>query len=237
MSTNPSASLEPPLLAYDTGRRLAAEALGTALLLAVVVGSGIMGERLAGGNVAIALLANTLATGAGLVVLIGVFGPISGAHFNPAVSFSFALRRELPWPLAALYLIAQVVGAVAGVWLAHAMFGEAIVQVSTKLRDGPAQALSEFVATFGLTATILGTLRFRPEATPYAVGLYITSAYWFTASTSFANPAVTLARSLTDTFAGIAPSSVPAFVAAELLGAAAAVALFGWLLGRDRRAA
>jgi glycerol uptake facilitator-like aquaporin len=224
------ASLEPPLLPFDTGRRLVAEALGTALLLAVVVGSGIMGERLAGGNVAIALLGNTLATGAGLVVLIGVFGPVSGAHFNPAVSVSFALKRELPWTLTGLYLLAQVAGAVAGVWLAHAMFGEAIVQVSTKLRDGSAQALSEFVATFGLLATILGTLRFRPEATPYAVGLYITSAYWFTASTSFANPAVTLARSLTDSFAGIAPSSAPAFIAAQFLGAAAAVGVFGWLL-------
>ena len=211
-------------------RRLAAEALGTALLLAVVVGSGIMGERLAGGNVAIALLANTLATGAALVVLISVFGPISGAHFNPAVTLVMALRRELSWPLAAAYGLAQVVGAVGGVWLAHAMFGEAILQVSIKLRDGPSQALSEFVATFGLLATILGTSRFRPAFTPAAVGLYITAAYWFTASTSFANPAVTIARSLSDSFAGIAPSSAPAFIAAQVAGALAAMAVFGWLL-------
>ena len=211
-------------------RRLAAEALGTALLLAVVVGSGIMGERLAGGNVAIALLGNTLATGAGLVVLISVFGPISGAHFNPAVTLVMALRRELSWPQAAAYGLAQVAGAVGGVWLAHAMFGEAILQVSTKLRDGPGQVLSEVVATFGLLATILGTSRFRPGFTPAAVGLYITAAYWFTASTSFANPAVTVARSMSDSFAGIAPSSAPAFILAQVAGALAAMGVFGWLL-------
>lgn len=222
-------------LSIDAPRRLAAEALGTALLLAVVIGSGIMGDRLAGGNVAIALLGNTLATGAGLVVLIGVFGPISGAHFNPAVTLVMALRRELPWPLAAGYGLVQVLGAIAGVWLAHAMFGEAILQVSAKLRDGPGQALSEAVATFGLLATILGTSRFRPAFTPVAVGLYITAAYWFTASTSFANPAVTVARSLSDTFAGIAPSSAPAFVAAQVAGALAALGVFGWLLGGDAR--
>jgi len=225
------ASLEPPLEAFDTPRRLAAEALGTALLLAVVVGSGIMGERLAGGNDAIALLGNTLATGAGLVVLITIFGPLSGAHFNPAVTLAFALRRELPWRLAAAYVAVQLVGAVAGVFMAHAMFAEPILQVSTKLRDGPAQAFSEAVATFGLLGTILGTLRFRPDFTPVAVGLYITAAYWFTASTSFANPAVTVARSLTNTFAGIAPSSAPAFIAAQIAGAIAAVWLFRWLLG------
>jgi len=226
----PDASLEPPLLRFTLSRRLAAEALGTALLLAVVIGSGIMGERLAGGNVAIALLGNTLATGAALVVLITIFGPISGAHFNPAVTLAFALRRELPVRLLFPYMAAQVAGAVLGVFAAHAMFAEPIWQVSTKLRDGPAQAWSEVVATFGLMATILGTLRFRPDFTPVAVGLYITAAYWFTASTSFANPAVTLARSLSDTFAGIAPSSAPAFIAAQLAGAVVGVAAMGWLL-------
>ena len=225
-----TASLEPPLQAFSTGRRLVAEGLGTALLLAIVIGSGIMGDRLAGGNVAVALLGNTLATGAGLVVLITLFGPLSGAHFNPAVTLVFALRRELAWPLAAAYVAVQIGGAVFGVWAAHAMFAEPILQVSTKLRAGPAQALSEFVATFGLIAAILGSVRFRPEATPAIVGLYITSAYWFTASTSFANPAVTLARSLSDTFAGIAPSSAPAFILAQLAGAIAASLLFAWLL-------
>ena len=224
------ASLESPLAGYDLPRRLTAEALGTALLLAIVIGSGIMGERLASGNVAIALLGNTLATGAGLVVLITLFGPLSGAHFNPLVSLVFALRRELPFTTAIAYAIAQVVGALVGVWAAHLMFGEPIIQVSTKLRDGPAQAFSEGVATFGLIATILGTVRFRPDFTPVAVGLYITAAYWFTASTSFANPAVTLARSLSNTFAGIAPSSTPAFMAAQLVGALAAAGLSSWLL-------
>jgi glycerol uptake facilitator-like aquaporin len=224
------ASLEPPLEPFGLGRRLTAEGLGTALLLAVVIGSGIMGERLAGGNQAIALLGNTLATGAGLVVLITIFGPISGAHFNPAVTLAFALRRKLPARLALAYVAAQIVGAVLGVFAAHAMFAEPILQISTKLRDGPAQAWSEFVATFGLLATILGALRFRPEVTPAAVGLYITAAYWFTASTAFANPAVTLARSLSDTFAGIAPASAPAFIVAQLLGATTAVAVFDWLL-------
>lgn len=217
------ASLEPPLQPHTLTQRLAAEALGTALLLAVVIGSGIMGQRLAGGNVAIALLGNTLSTGAGLVVLITVFGPVSGAHFNPAVSLVFALRRELPASVALAYVVAQIAGAVVGVLAAHAMFGEVLWQVSTKLRDGPAQAFSEAVATFGLVLTILGTLRARPDFTPAAVGLYITSAYWFTASTSFANPAVTLARSLSDTFAGIAPASAPAFIAAQLAGAVTAL--------------
>ena len=230
MEENADASLEPPLHAFSTSRRLAGEALGTALLLAVVVGSGIMGERLAGGNTAIALLGNTLATGAGLVVLITIFGPLSAAHFNPAVTLVFALRREIGWPIAAAYVLAQAVGAILGVWAAHAMFAEPILQVSTKLREGPAQAFSELVATFGLIAAILGTLRFRPEATPLIVGLYITSAYWFTASTSFANPAVTVARALSNTFAGIAPSSAPAFIVAQALGALAAAGLFGWLL-------
>jgi glycerol uptake facilitator-like aquaporin len=224
------ASLEPPLEAFSLSRRLTAEALGTALLLAVVIGSGIMGERLAGGNVAIALLGNTIATGAGLVVLISIFGPISGAHFNPAVTLAFAIRRELTVRLALAYVAAQFVGAVLGVFAAHAMFAEPILQVSAKLRDGPGQAWSEFVATFGLLATILGTLRFKPDFTPTAVGLYITAAYCFTASTSFANPAVTVARSFSNTFAGIAPSSASVFVAAQVLGAIFAVATFGWLL-------
>jgi glycerol uptake facilitator-like aquaporin len=215
---------------FSTSRRLAAEMLGTALLLAVVIGSGIMGERLAGGNAALALLGNTLATGAGLVVLITVFGPISGAHFNPAVTLVFALRREIEGRMAAAYAAAQLAGALLGVWTAHAMFAEPILQVSTRLRDGPAQAWSEAVATFGLVAAILGAVRFRPEAAPAVVGLFITAAYWFTASTSFANPAVTVARALSDTFAGIAPGSAPAFVAAQLLGAAAASGVFGWLL-------
>jgi glycerol uptake facilitator-like aquaporin len=215
---------------YSFGRRLAAEALGTALLLAVVIGSGIMGERLAGGNVAIALLGNTLATGAGLVVLITMFGPISGAHFNPAVTLAMAVRRAIRPAPAAAYVAAQIAGAVAGVWLAHAMFAEPLLQVSAKLRDGPAQALSECVATFGLLATIFAVHRFRADFLPAAVGLYITAAYWFTASTSFANPAVTLARSLSNTFAGIAPASAPAFIVAQLVGAIAASVLFGWLL-------
>ncbi|HWA64179.1 MAG TPA: MIP/aquaporin family protein [Caulobacteraceae bacterium] len=215
---------------YGVSHRLAAEALGTALLLMIVVGSGIMGQRLAGGNDAIALLGNTLATGAGLVVLITMLGPISGAHFNPAVTLVFALRREIAWPLAAAYWVTQAIGGVLGVWVAHAMFTEPIWQVSTKLRDGPSQGLAEIIATFGLVGTILGSLRFRAEATPWMVGLYITAAYWFTASTSFANPAVTIARSLSDTFAGIAPSSAPQFIAAQLIGAVAATGAFGWLL-------
>jgi len=229
------ASLEPPLEAYGLAHRLAAEALGTGLLLAIVIGSGIMGQRLAGGNDAIALLGNTLATGAGLVVLITVLGPISGAHFNPAVTIAFAMRREISWPRAVAYVAVQVVAGIAGVWLAHAMFAEPILQISTKLRGGPAQGLAEFVATFGLVGSILGSLRFRAEATPWIVGLYITSAYWFTASTSFANPAVTIARSLSNSFAGISPSSAPLFIAAQLAGAVAAVTGAGWLLrGRER---
>jgi len=199
-------------------------------MLAVVIGSGITGERLAGGNAALALLGNTLATGAGLVVLISIFGPISGAHFNPAVTLAFVIRRELSARAGAAYVAVQVVGAVLGVFAAHAMFAEPILQVSAKLRDGPSQAWSEFVATFGLLATILGVLRFRPDFTPTAVGLYITAAYWFTASTSFANPAVTVARALTDTFAGIRPADVPAFIAAQFAGAAAATLLFRWLV-------
>ena len=227
-------SLEPPLAAYSAVQRIAAEALGTALLLAVVVGSGIMGERLAGGNDALALLGNTVATGAGLVVLITVFGPVSGAHLNPAVTLAFVVRRELSARLGGAYVLAQTTGAVLGVLAAHAMFAQPLWQVSAKLRDGPAQAGSEALATFGLLVTILGTLKARPDFTPVAVGFYITAAYWFTASTSFANPAVTVARSLSDTFAGIAPGSVPAFLAAQLAGALAAVGLMGWLLRPPR---
>ena len=224
------ASLEPPLEGYGLSKRLVAEGLGTALLLAIVIGSGIMGERLAGGNTAIALLGNTLATGAGLVVLISIFGPLSGAHFNPAVTLVFALRREMSRLVAGAYVLVQTVGAVFGVWLAHLMFAEPVLQMSTKLRDGPAQGLSEAVATFGLIGTILGALKFRPQATPVLVGLYIASAYWFTASTSFANPVVTVARALSNTFAGIAPASAPLFIFAQCVGAVSAAGLFGWLL-------
>lgn len=230
-AAGPQASLEPPLEPAGLPRRLAAEALGTALLLAVVIGSGIMGQRLSGGNDAIALLGNTMATGAGLVVLITILGPLSGAHFNPAVTLVFALRREIGIGAALAYCAVQAAGGLAGVLLAHAMFAEPLLQVSTKLRDGPAQALSEGVATFGLIAAILGALRYRPQATPAIVGLYITAAYWFTASTSFANPAVTIARSFSDTFAGIAPSSTPAFIGAQLVGAVVAAGLGRWLFG------
>ena len=214
-------------------RRIVAEGLGTALLLTVVVGSGIMGAALASGNDAIALLGNTLSTGAGLVVLIHMFGPISGAHFNPAVTLAVWLRRELSAPDALAYIAAQGVGAVLGVWLAHAMFAENVLQVSTHVRDGWPQGLAELVATFGLIGTILCVQRHKPEFTPVAVGLYITSAYWFTASTSFANPAVTLARSLTGSFAGIAPASVPLFIAGQLAGALLALAVFGWMLAEE----
>jgi glycerol uptake facilitator-like aquaporin len=210
-------------------RRLTAEALGTAFLLAAVVGSGIMGERLAGGNVAIALLANTIATGAALVVLISIFGPISGAHFNPAVTLFFALRREIAPGLGVLYVAAQIVGAIAGVFAAHAMFAMPILEVSETLRDGPAQWWAEFVATFGLMLTIASTVRYTPAAAAYLVGLYITAAYWFTASTSFANPAVTIARSLTNSFAGIAPHSIPGFIAAQFVAAIAGWITAHWL--------
>lgn len=215
-------------------RRLLAEALGTAILLTAVVGSGIMGERLAGGNVAIALLANTMATGAALVVLISIFGPISGAHFNPAVTLFFALRREITLPVAALYMLVQVIAAVCGVWAAHVMFQAPVFELSTRLRDGPALAFSEFVATFGLIGTIAGALRYRPASTPALVGLYIGSAYWFTASTSFANPAVTFARALSNSFAGIAPHSVPGFLAAQLIGSLVGFLVFGRLFGQDK---
>jgi glycerol uptake facilitator-like aquaporin len=210
-------------------QRGVAEGLGTAFLLAAVVGSGIMAAKLAGGNGALALLCNTLPTGAILTVLILTFGPVSGAHFNPAVSIAFALRGELPVRTAAIYVGAQVVGGILGVWAAHLMFELPLWQVSITARTGPGQWLAEAVATFGLLLTILGCSARTPSAVPFAVGLYITSAYWFTASTSFANPAVTIARSLSDTFAGIAPAGVLAFVGAQLLGMLAAVMLGRWL--------
>ena len=213
-------------------RAAVAELLGTALLLAAVVGSGIMGERLSAGNEAVALLANTIATGAALTVLITMFAPVSGAHFNPAVTLVFVVRRELGGRVALIHVAGQLIGAVLGVWTAHLMFDEPMLQLSGRLRDGPAQAFSEAVATFGLVLTILGTLRARPTFTPAAVGLYIAAAYWFTASTSFANPAVTVARTLSDTFAGIAPTSAPAFIAAQVAGALAATATAGWLFRR-----
>lgn len=210
-------------------RRLVSEGLGSALLLAVVIGSGIMGERLAGGNVAIALLANAIATGAGLVALILMFGTISGAHFNPAVTLSEAWQKNLPAADVLPYIAVQVIGAFAGVAAAHGMFGEPVFFASGHVRTGVAQWWSEFVATFGLLAVIISCSRSRPAVTPFAVALYITAAYWFTSSTSFANPAVTLARAASNTFAGIRPADAPGFIAAQLLGAAAATGLFCWL--------
>lgn len=214
----------------SAARRLVGELLGTALLLAAVVGSGIMGERLSGGNVAIALLANTLATGATLVTLIFTFGAISGAHFNPAVTLADASQGGMRWRDVPGYIAAQVVGAILGVWSAHLMFAEPVIQVSQHVRSGSAQMFSEFVATFGLLSVIWGCGRLRSEAVPFAVGLYITGAYWFTASTSFANPAVTLARAFTNTFAGIRPADAPGFMVAQLAGAFAATFLFRWLV-------
>jgi glycerol uptake facilitator-like aquaporin len=214
----------------DLARRVTAEAVGTCFLLAAVVGSGIMGERLSGGNVALALLANTLATGAALVALILTFGPVSGAHFNPAVTLCDASQGGLAWREALAYVAAQVFGALGGVVIAHLMFGLPLVSASRHARAGPAQLFGEFVATFGLLAVIWGCARRRTAAVPFAVAAYITAAYWFTSSTSFANPAVTLARSLSDTFAGIRPADAPGFVAAQLLGAAAATALLRWLV-------
>jgi glycerol uptake facilitator-like aquaporin len=211
-------------------RRAVAEALGTAFLLAAVVGSGIMGERLAGGNIAIALLANSIATGAALVTLILTFGPISGAHFNPAVTLVDASQGGLAWREVPVYISAQVLGAFAGVATAHLMFGEPRFSASHHVRAGNAQLFSEFVATFGLLSVIWGCARLRSSAVPFAVGAYITAAYWFTSSTSFANPAVTLARSASDTFAGIRPADAPGFIVAQLAGAAAATLLFRWLV-------
>ena len=216
-------------MAFDFKKKIAAEALGTALLLAVVVGSGIMGESLAAGNDAIALLGNTIATGTALVILILIFGPVSGAHFNPAVTLAFALRRELSPSEAIAYAGAQVIGGILGVWLAHIMFDLSIFQQSEKVRAGLGQGVAEMTATFGLVLTILGCLRFRSEAIPYAVGLYITAGYWFTASTSFANPAVTIARTLSNTFAGIRPADAPTFIVMQLVGAVLATLLAYWL--------
>jgi len=210
-------------------RALAAESLGTCLLVATVVGSGIMAERLAGGNVALALLGNTLATGAILVVLITVLGPVSGAHFNPAVTGVLWSRGEIAGRLAVAYMVAQIVGGIAGTWCAHMMFDEQVLQVSIKARAGAGQWLSEAVATFGLVVTILGCGRSKPAAIPMMVGLYITAAYWFTASTSFANPAVTIARAFSNTFAGITPEGVAGFIAAQVAGAYAASRLCAWL--------
>jgi glycerol uptake facilitator-like aquaporin len=217
-------------------RRVTGEAVGTAFLLAAVIGSGIMGERLAGGNVAIALLANTVATGAALVALILTFGSVSGAHFNPAVSLAEASRGGLPWRELPVYGLAQIGGAFAGVAVAHLMFGEPIFFASRHARAGGAQLLGEFVATFGLLAVIQGCGRHRASAVPYAVAAYITAAYWFTSSTSFANPAVTLARAASDTFAGIRPADAPGFIVAQLVGATAATAYFRWLLPPPRGA-
>ena len=215
-------------------KRAVAEAVSTALLLATVVGSGIMAEKLAGGNVAVALLANTVATGAGLIALILTFGPISGAHMNPAVTLVMASQRVLPWRDLPAYLIAQVTGAFAGVALAHVMFAHALFTASPHARGTSGEIISDAVATFGLLAVIWGVSRHRPHAVPYAVGAYITAAYWFTASTSFANPAVTMARAATDTFAGIRPADVPAFIVAQLVGAFAATYLLAWLVPASR---
>ena len=221
----------------DMPRRLAAEAIGTAMLLAAVVGSGIMADQLSGGNQAIALLANAVATAAALVALILTFGSISGAHFNPAVTIADASQGGLPWRAVPGYVLSQLTGAVVGVWTAHGMFGERLFMVSLHSRSGAAQMLSEFVATFGLLSVIWGCSRRRSDAVPSAVAAYIASAYWFTASTSFANPAVTVARALTDTFAGIRPVDVPGFIVAQLLGATAATILFRWLVPSLKRSA
>ncbi len=216
-------------------RRLAAEFIGTAFLLAAVIGSGIMAAKLSGGNDALALLCNTLPTGAILAVLILIFAPVSGAHFNPAVSLALALRGELTARDAALYLAAQIAGALIGVWAAHLMFELPVWQISATVRTGPGQWLAEAIAAFGLLLTIFGCVSRAPNAVAYAVGLYITAAYWFTASTSFANPAVTIARGFSDTFAGIAPAGIAAFIAAQLAGAGAAVLLAPWLWPKARR--
>jgi glycerol uptake facilitator-like aquaporin len=222
--------LRASMLRMTRARRMTAEAVGTAMLLATIVGSGIMGERLAAGNVAIALLANTLATGAMLVALILTFGPISGAHLNPAVTLADASQGGLPWREVPGYLIAQLAGAFAGVAAAHGMFGLPVFSASRHIRAGGPQIFSEFIATFGLLSVIWGCARLRSSAVPFAVGCYITGAYWFTASTSFANPAVTLARAASDTFAGIRPVDAPWFILAQLAGAAAATILFRWLV-------
>lgn len=217
-------------------RRLFAEWLGTFSLLATVVGSGIMAERLAGGNIAIALFGNTIPTGAILIVLILVFGPISGAHFNPAVTLAFAIRKEISARESLLYVLVQIFGGISGVLIAHVMFDNPLIDPSTTVRSGLGQWVGEFVATFGLVGTILGCLKARPEAVPYAVGLYITAAYWFTSSTSFANPAVTIARGFSNTFAGINPANIAPFVAIQLVAAILATLFFHWLLDERREA-
>ena len=213
----------------DLARRLAAEAVGSFFLFCVVIGSGIMGETLSGGNVAIALLGNTLATGAILFVIILIFAPLSGAHFNPAVTLVFLVRRELSARDATLYVLAQLVGGIIGVWAAHLMFDLDILQFSTKVRTGTGQWAGEAIATFGLLMTILGAVRYRPTWVAPAVGLYISCGYWFTSSTSFANPAITIARGLSDTFAGIAPADIGPFLIAQIIGALIAAGLGGWL--------
>jgi glycerol uptake facilitator-like aquaporin len=217
----------------DLPRKLAAEMIGTAFLLATVVGSGVMAEQLADGNVALALLGNAIPTGAILVVIILIFGPVSGAHFNPAVTLAFALRREISPANSGFYVLAQIAGAFIGVWAAHLMFDVPVIQESLRVRTGGAQWFSEGVATFGLVLTILGCVRYRPKSVAMAVGLYITAAYWFTASTSFANPAVTIGRAFTDSFSGIRPADMPAFVGAQLLGAVVAVLVAGYVFRRS----
>lgn len=221
-------------MTVSMARRLCAEALGTGLLVTAVVGSGIMAAKLAGGNMAVALLCNTIPTGAILFVLITTLGPLSGAHFNPAVTLAMRAKGELPSSTASRYIVAQIIGGCVGTLAAHGMFGLDILQVSTTARTGASQWFAEFVATFGLLVTIFGAVRFAPQSVATAVALYITSAYWFTASTSFANPAVTIARALTDTFAGISPGDVAGFIAAQLAGALAGTVLSGWLFGNDR---
>ncbi|QFT30151.1 Aquaporin Z [Labrenzia sp. THAF82] len=221
---------------FSLSRRLVAEALGTAMLVGTVVGSGIMADKLSD-DVAVSLLGNTIPTGAILVVLITMLGPISGAHFNPAVTFVFWLKRELGLAVAAVYIIAQILGGISGSLVAHVMFELPVLQASTTVRTGAGQWVAEIVATFGLLATILAGIRFREAAVPWLVGLYITAAYWFTASTSFANPAVAISRAFTDTFAGIRPVDLPGFIIAEFAGAAVALALFSWLLKSEKQAA
>ncbi|MFK8032572.1 MAG: aquaporin [Hyphomicrobiales bacterium] len=215
---------------FNISRRLCAEAIGTFFLLAAIVGSGIMGDKLSGGSVGLALLANALATGAALIVLITVFGPISGAHFNPAVTLAFLIRGEIRFDIAVLYVVTQIGAGILGVWAAHLMFADVIFQTSTTVRTGAPQWFSEFIATFGLIFVIFATLRTKPDTVPMAVGLYITAAYWFTSSTSFANPAVTIARSLSDTFAGIRPLDAPAFIGAQILATLVCVTVVKWLI-------
>ena len=221
------------MISASTARRLVAEFAGTMILLATVIGSGIMAERLADGNLAIALLGNTLATGAILYVLITIFGPVSGAHFNPAVTLAFLLRRDIGFPQAAHFMFVQVAGAICGAMLAHFMFEVPLLQISQNVRTGPAQWGSEFVATFGLLTVIFGGLRWRPQAVPALVGFYITAAYWFTSSTSFANPAVTIARSFTDSFSGIFPAGASSFILAQMIAAVVAVRILGWLFADE----